>query len=559
MTKKVTSTATARIAIPGLFTGTSTFSPLDTVVIPPYAAFNTERSLKGQIATELRAIHAKQIADDRFLFIAASVGQCDAGFVLSQPDGRPSFLIEFIDQQDKVISPDKYDAYPDTIDFTTAVQHHERDPETRLVLVFDGKGVVHRVVPYLPEEILHLNLKKLSAVQATPQVEKAAPKAAYQPTNPVKPYMLYLAQGATLLDQRNPLRRPGFGATQTYPSDMYLQKLIQHFGPMIPPQLADIYRAMGTNGIKLGYTERQGAFAEMLFRPLDGVCLIGHLLSVYCEPGAFVSYSEARQRGLLTAEDVESIDALEALVGQCCCFQVRFDAQFRVLSIEAVQARYEFGKALNGEKQFSVLPSTWPSYAHGSDPYNQTPWVPGGFGGGNHARHEGIPLNPMFNPKGFDLTGHVTAPRGAMFTSQQPKEVPGSWPTQEDRRGKFREIFDALFDMREGASEKDREEIFEQMLKTFRPDVAMVKPDPFRAFFDKVVLFARAMSVSPLAKDELFGEFCQLISSQRKLIPLEQFSKLRSTYESVFSQLRECAEPSEVYEALFAELMAAVD
>lgn len=87
----------------------------------------------------------------------------------------------------------------------------------------------------------------------------------------------------------------------------------------------------------------------------------------------------------------------------------------------------------------------------------------------------------------------------------------------------------------------------------------VVKPDPFRAFFDKVVLFARAMSVSPLAKDELFGEFCQLISSQRKLIPLEQFSKLRSTYESVFSQLRECAEPSEVYEALFAELMAAVD
>ena len=97
MTKKVTSTATARIAIPGLFTGTSTFSPLDTVVIPPYAAFSAERSLKGQIATELRAIHAKQIADDRFLFIAASVGRCDAGFVLSQPDGRPSFLIEFID------------------------------------------------------------------------------------------------------------------------------------------------------------------------------------------------------------------------------------------------------------------------------------------------------------------------------------------------------------------------------------------------------------------------------------------------------------------------------
>ena len=153
-----------------------------------------------------------------------------------------------------MISSDKYDAYPDTIDFTTAVQHHERDPETRLVLVFDGKGVVHRVVPYLPEEILHLNLKKLSVVQAEPQVEKAAPKAAYQPTNPVKPYMLYLAQGATLLDQRNPLRRPGFGATQMYPSDMYLQKLIQHFGPMIPPQLADVYRAMGTNCIKLGYS-----------------------------------------------------------------------------------------------------------------------------------------------------------------------------------------------------------------------------------------------------------------------------------------------------------------
>lgn len=520
MTKKVTSTATARIAIPGLFTGASTFTEVPSLPIPVAPSRKKMFTVPG-LATELRDIYVKPLTEDRYLVIAAGLKLTNRGYVVAQQQRRPSFLVQFIDEKDSVVFADSYQDYVETGDFVVAEGLVKADTERRLVLVFDPSGVVHHVAAYLPEEILALNLPKLGIQQ--PEVFTPSPAKAHKPYRPSASatHGLYLKLGLEQLVQataqfsgmqRGVLPPPQLG-------DAYDQEVLTHFRGAAAPWLANIYRKLGQSSILLGKTQRCGAFAEMIFEAQEATYSITDLFAITVSGGA-MAYQEAWDRGLLHPGVVKAVEALDK--SEHRTFLIRIDANFQIMGVKVISDHYEFTEFMR-PKGFDVPPGQ----CQPNDPRRD---------------HFGPSIPPMHR-------------------SPIP---PNGWPKPEESQAKFREVFDTALEYTKEASEEVKTKIFEEMLKTFRPDVAESQgADLLRSFFDRLILSVRVHNFDPDNKERKFSELLQLLIAHRDIdmsvTRHAQIAKVRTAYDSVYNQLQERDLTGADYELLFKELLASLD
>lgn len=459
--------------------------------------------------------------EDRYLVNTAGLKLTNRGYVVAQQQRRPSFLVQFIDEKDSVVFADSYQDYVETGDFVVAEGLVKADTERRLVLVFDPSGVVHHVAAYLPEEILALNLPKLGIQQ--PEVFTPSPAKAHKPYRPSASatHGLYLKLGLEQLVQataqfsgmqRGVLPPPQLG-------DAYDQEVLTHFRGAAAPWLANIYRKLGQSSILLGKTQRCGAFAEMIFEAQEATYSITDLFAITVSGGA-MAYQEAWDRGLLHPGVVKAVEALDK--SEHRTFLIRIDANFQIMGVKVISDHYEFTEFMR-PKGFDVPPGQ----CQPNDPRRD---------------HFGPSIPPMHR-------------------SPIP---PNGWPKPEESRAKFREVFDTALEYTKEASEEVKTKIFEEMLKTFRPDVAESQgADLLRSFFDRLILSVRVHNFDPDNKERKFSELLQLLIAHRDIdmsvTRHAQIAKVRTAYDSVYNQLQERDLTGADYELLFKEQLASLD